>query len=186
MRLDYGSVEHIVATLEKDVKKEIEEEGRRVDLLVKEKRAQAKKEADEIEREVLSKGEERLEEEAKRIEDEEIAKMERKKREAKKELLEEAFEKLEKKLKRFTKTKTYGKLLRKLVKKSGIPSPLVRCRKEDEKHLKRRKTVGDLEGLGGVVAEDRKRTKRVDMTFESAIRRHEGELAAVVLEAIER
>lgn len=186
MKLDYGSIDHILSSLETDVEKKIEEERKRVDILVKERRNEVKKEVNSVETELVKAGLERIEEEIHMIEEGRLAKMEKTKIEAKKELLDSAFDKLRENLGRFTKTKEYGKLLRELVKISKIESPIVHCRKEDEKHLKRRKTISDLECSGGVVVEDRKRTKRADFTFEKVLSRNEAKLSTIFLEAIEK
>ncbi len=101
--------------------------------------------------------------------------------------LESALNAIKQEINNFTKTSQYKKVLADMVntsKKKLEQNITVYCREEDHVILKDMEvTIGSsIQTLGGILAENKNRTKELDLTFEELLRTQEDEVKGFLME----
>ncbi len=94
-----------------------------------------------------------------------------------------AIDALYEELKNFTKTKRYGDWLSRLAKEAEKElgkDIIIHVRKGHGKYLKSKKVVEDLDSVGGLIAETKDGSVRLNLTFESIISKKEDLLRASI------
>ena len=102
--------------------------------------------------------------------------------------LDSTFDVIKKELAGYSKKPEYKKILQKLVdysKKVLAKEIVVHCRSEDKSFFKSGVKVGStIQTLGGFIAENKKGTKELDLTFEELLRNNEDDIKNSILEKI--
>ena len=103
--------------------------------------------------------------------------------------LDSNFDSIKQELGKFTKSADYKKIIQKMIetsKKKLGKEIVIHCRKEDESLFKEKGiTVGSsIQTIGGIIAENKKGTKELELTFEELLRSHEDEIKNKILEKI--
>ena len=102
--------------------------------------------------------------------------------------LDSTFDVIKKELGDYSKKPEYKKVMQKLVdysKKMLAKELVVHCREEDKSFFKSGVKVGStIQTIGGFVAENKKGTMEIDLTFEELLRNNEDEIKNTILEKI--
>lgn len=182
-------IEKLCSSVLADARKEANEKIKNAEKQAEGLLSSVKKEWLEKEKEALKQTEESMEEERK----EKIAwaRLERKRKieEAKDEIVKKTMDALADKFKRYRKSAGYKTFLKGLVKKAeeemGKKGMVLHVASGDGKIVKGMGSVReDLDSLGGVVAESRDGSIRIDYSFETLIEMKREEIRRIVYERV--
>jgi V/A-type H+/Na+-transporting ATPase subunit E len=102
--------------------------------------------------------------------------------------MESTFDTITKELKSYTQTPEYKVTLQRMLnyaKQKLDPNIVVYCREDDKIILKEVNNIivgPSIQTIGGILAEDKNRTRELDLTFEELLRTHEDEIKNFLLE----
>mgnify|MGYP001050684733 CR=1 FL=1 len=185
------AIEKLSSSLLADAKKEANAKIKNAEKQAEELLSNVEKEWMEKEKKVLKQADEMIKEERK----ERLAwarlESKRKVEEAKDEVVKKVMDALAEKFKRYRKSAGYGSFLKGLVKKAGEEmgkkSMVLHVAPGDGKIVKGMGSVKeDLDSLGGVVAESKDGSVRVDYSFETLIEMKKEEIRRIVYEELFR
>ena len=103
--------------------------------------------------------------------------------------LDSTFDVIKKELDGYSKKPEYKQVLQKLIvysKKVLAKKIIIHCREEDKSFFKDKDIeIGSvIQTLGGIIAENKEKTKEIDLTFEELLRNNEDEIKNTILEKI--
>ena len=103
--------------------------------------------------------------------------------------LDSTFDVIKKELDGYSKKPEYKQVLQKLIvysKKVLAKKIIIHCREEDKSFFKDKdiKIGSVIQTLGGIIAENKEKTKEIDLTFEELLRNNEDEIKNTILEKI--
>ena len=103
--------------------------------------------------------------------------------------LDSTFDVIKKELDGYSKKPEYKQVLQKLIvysKKVLAKKIIIHCREEDKSFFKDKDIeIGSvIQTLGGIIAENKEKTKEIALTFEELLRNNEDEIKNTILEKI--
>ena len=103
--------------------------------------------------------------------------------------LDSTFDVIKKELDGYSKKPEYKQVIQKLIvysKKVLAKKIIIHCREEDKSFFKDKdiKIGSVIQTLGGIIAENKEKTKEIDLTFEELLRNNEDEIKNTILEKI--
>ena len=103
--------------------------------------------------------------------------------------LDSTFDVIKKELDGYSKKPEYKQVIQKLIvysKKVLAKKIIIHCREEDKSFFKDKDImIGSvIQTLGGIIAENKEKTKEIDLTFEELLRNNEDEIKNTILEKI--